>query len=26
MSDHVYKKIQLVGSSQTSTDDAIRNA
>ncbi|MBT3048391.1 MAG: dodecin family protein [gamma proteobacterium symbiont of Ctena orbiculata] len=26
MPDHVYKKIQLVGSSQTSTDDAIRNA
>lgn len=26
MSDHVYKKIQLVGSSNTSTDDAIRNA
>ena len=26
MSDHVYKKIQLVGSSPTSTDDAIRNA
>ncbi|MEW8508256.1 MAG: dodecin [Candidatus Thiodiazotropha sp.] len=26
MSDHVYKKIQLVGSSRTSTDDAIRNA
>ncbi|MEJ2407079.1 MAG: dodecin family protein [Candidatus Thiodiazotropha sp.] len=26
MSDHVYKKIQLVGSSATSTDDAIRNA
>ncbi|MBT3013568.1 MAG: dodecin [Candidatus Thiodiazotropha endolucinida] len=26
MSDHVYKKIQLVGSSQTSSDDAIRNA
>jgi dodecin len=26
MSDHVYKKIQLVGSSKTSTDDAIRNA
>jgi len=26
MSDHVYKKIQLVGSSSTSTDDAIRNA
>jgi flavin-binding protein dodecin len=26
MSDHVYKKITLVGSSMTSTDDAIRNA
>ena len=26
MSDHVYKKITLVGSSSTSTDDAIRNA
>ena len=26
MSDHVYKKIQLVGSCSTSTDDAIRNA
>ncbi|MCG7997167.1 MAG: dodecin family protein [Candidatus Thiodiazotropha taylori] len=26
MSDHVYKKIQLVGSSQCSSDDAIRNA
>ncbi len=26
MSDHVYKKITLVGSSTTSTDDAIRNA
>ncbi|MCU7814151.1 MAG: dodecin family protein [Candidatus Thiodiazotropha sp. (ex Rostrolucina anterorostrata)] len=26
MSDHVYKKIQLVASSSTSTDDAIRNA
>ncbi|MBV2090304.1 MAG: hypothetical protein B6D70_10560 [gamma proteobacterium symbiont of Stewartia floridana] len=26
MSDHVYKKIQLVGSSQSSSDDAIRNA
>ncbi|MEW7985254.1 MAG: dodecin [Candidatus Thiodiazotropha sp.] len=26
MSNHVYKKIQLVGSSQTSSDDAIRNA
>jgi flavin-binding protein dodecin len=26
MSDHVYKKITLVGSSNTSTDDAIRNA
>ena len=26
MSDHVYKKITLVGSSTTSSDDAIRNA
>ncbi len=26
MSDHVYKKIEIVGSSTTSTDDAIRNA
>jgi flavin-binding protein dodecin len=26
MSDHIYKKITLVGSSTTSTDDAIRNA
>jgi len=26
MSDHVYKLIELVGSSTTSTDDAIRNA
>ena len=26
MSDHVYKKIHLVGSSTSSTDDAIRNA
>jgi flavin-binding protein dodecin len=26
MSDHVYKMITLVGSSSTSTDDAIRNA
>lgn len=26
MSDHVYKQIELTGSSKTSTDDAIRNA
>jgi flavin-binding protein dodecin len=26
MSDNVYKLIELVGSSSTSTDDAIRNA
>ena len=26
MSDHVYKLVELVGSSQTSSDDAIRNA
>jgi flavin-binding protein dodecin len=26
MSDHVYKKIELVGSSTTSIEDAIRNA
>jgi len=26
MSDNVYKVIELVGSSSTSTDDAIRNA
>ncbi len=26
MSEHVYKLIELVGSSTTSTDDAIRNA
>lgn len=26
MSDHVYKMIELVGSSTTGTDDAIRNA
>lgn len=26
MSDHVYKIIELVGSSATSSDDAIRNA
>ncbi|MBL6931427.1 MAG: dodecin domain-containing protein [Rhodospirillales bacterium] len=26
MSDHVYKKIQLVGSSKTSIEDAIHNA
>ena len=26
MSDHVYKKLELVGSSETSVEDAIRNA
>jgi flavin-binding protein dodecin len=26
MSEHVYKLVELVGSSTTSTDDAIRNA
>lgn len=26
MSNHVYKKIELTGSSTTGTDDAIRNA
>ncbi|RDH88629.1 MAG: hypothetical protein DIZ78_01480 [endosymbiont of Escarpia spicata] len=26
MSDHVYKKIEVVGSSTESSDDAIRNA
>ncbi len=26
MSDHVYKKIEVVGSSTISSDDAIRNA
>jgi flavin-binding protein dodecin len=26
MSDHVYKKLEIVGSSATSIDDAIRNA
>lgn len=26
MPDHVYKKIELVGSSRISTDDAIQNA
>ncbi len=26
MSDHIYKKIELVGSSKVSSDDAIRNA
>jgi flavin-binding protein dodecin len=26
MADHVYKLIELVGSSKTSSDDAIRNA
>lgn len=26
MTDHIYKMIELVGSSKTSTDDAINNA
>jgi len=26
MSDHVYKKIEIVGSSKQSSDDAVRNA
>ena len=26
MSDHVYKVVEIVGSSKTGTDDAIRNA
>lgn len=26
MSDHVYKKIEIVGSSTTSMEDAVRNA
>ncbi len=26
MSEHVYKKVEIVGSSATGTDDAIRNA
>lgn len=26
MSDHIYKKIELVGSSKTSVEDAIQNA
>jgi len=26
MSDHVYKKIELVGSSQTSIEEAVQNA
>ena len=26
MSDHVYKKLEIVGSSKTGVDDAIRNA
>ena len=26
MSDHIYKKIELVGSSRTSVEDAIQNA
>lgn len=26
MSDHVYKVVEIVGSSETSTDDAIRRA
>ncbi len=26
MADHIYKKIELTGSSQTSIEDAVRNA
>jgi flavin-binding protein dodecin len=26
MSDHIYKKLELVGSSQTSIEDAVNNA
>ncbi|MDX9863483.1 MAG: dodecin family protein [Anaerolineaceae bacterium] len=26
MTDHIYKKIELVGSSQTSVEDAVQNA
>ncbi len=26
MDDHIYKKLELVGTSKTSSDDAIRNA
>lgn len=26
MNDHVYKSVELTGSSRTSTDDAVRNA
>ncbi|ATE59731.1 dodecin [Thauera sinica] len=26
MSDHVYKKVEIIGSSKTGIDDAIRNA
>ena len=26
MSDHIYKKLELVGSSAVSSDDAVRNA
>ena len=26
MSDHIYKKIEIVGSSTVGTDDAVRNA
>lgn len=26
MSNHVYKKVELIGSSKTSVDDAIKNA
>lgn len=26
MSDHIYKKVELVGSSTLSTDDAVKNA
>lgn len=26
MSDHIYKKVEIVGSSSVSSDDAVRNA
>jgi len=26
MKDHVYKKVEIVGSSETSSDDAVKNA
>ncbi|GGH43130.1 hypothetical protein IA57_11205 [Mangrovimonas yunxiaonensis] len=26
MNDHVYKKIEIVGTSETSSDDAVKNA